>query len=46
MLAPTHLPIVSPSTLAFKEMENVGNFIASLSNFGVRPEDLFQTTDL
>ena len=34
------------STLAFKEMENIGNFIASLSNFGVRPEDLFQTTDL
>ena len=37
---------ISTSKMAFKKMENIGNFLEKASEFGVRKIDLFQTVDL
>lgn len=37
---------INTGNLAFKQMENINNFIEAARNMGVRPADLFQTVDL
>lgn len=36
----------NPSKLAFKQMENINNFLVACENYGVAKTDLFQTVDL
>ena len=32
--------------MAFKQMENISNFLTACENFGIKKFDLFQTADL
>ena len=34
------------SKMAFKQMENIGNFLSACENLGINKVDLFQTVDL
>ncbi len=45
-LKPKSVPSVNSSSLAFKQMENINNFLQACRNFGVRSDDLFQTVAL
>eukprot|EP00049_Salpingoeca_infusionum_P017709 m.354076 g.354076 ORF g.354076 m.354076 type:complete len:306 (-) comp16915_c0_seq1:176-1093(-) len=45
-LAPKSIKTIHESGLAFKQMENISNFLTALPGFGVRVEDVFQTADL
>ena len=37
---------VNESKMAFKQMENISNFLAACCNYGLTKTDLFQTVDL
>lgn len=37
---------VNESKMAFKQMENIGNFLDAINNYGVAKNDSFQTVDL
>lgn len=45
-LRPGSVKTINPSSLPFKQMENINNFLAAAGAFGVRQEDLFQTVSL
>ncbi|XP_065071512.1 myophilin-like [Rhopilema esculentum] len=45
-LSPGSVKKVNASKMAFKMMENIGNFLQGCYNYGVKKEDLFQTADL
>lgn len=45
-LKPDSIKKTYTGTLAFKQMENIGQFLTSLPPYGVRSEDLFETPDL
>jgi len=45
-LRPGSVAKINSGNLAFKQMENINNFIEAARNIGVRPADLFQTVDL
>lgn len=45
-LKPGIVKSVSPSSLPFKQMENINNFLTAAQTFGIRSEDLFQTVYL
>ena len=46
VLQPGSVRKINESKMAFKMMENIGNFLVGCYNFGVKKEDLFQTADL
>merc|ERR1712013_487308 len=37
---------INTNNMAFKQMENIGNFLSAVEKFGVAPADSFQTVDL
>jgi len=45
-LKPGSVKSINPSSLPFKQMENINNFITGAQAYGVRSEDLFQTVSL
>lgn len=45
-LLPGSVKSINPSSLAFKQMENINNFLIAAQAYGVRSEDLFQTVSL
>ena len=45
-LAPGSVKKVNDSTMAFKMMENIGNFLDACEKYGCIKTDLFQTVDL
>jgi len=45
-LQPGAVKNINTSSMAFKQMENINNFLAAAQTFGVRSEDLFQTVSL
>jgi len=45
-IQPNAVKKVNSSALAFKQMENINNFLEFARNKGVKPNDLFQTVDL
>ena len=45
-LAPGSVPKINQSKMAFKMMENIGNFLDSCSQYTMQKSDLFQTVDL
>lgn len=45
-ITPGAVPKVNSSALAFKQMENINNFLEAARNKGVKPNDLFQTVSL
>jgi len=45
-LQPGSVKSVSPSSLPFKQMENINLFLTGAQAYGVRSEDLFQTVNL
>ena len=45
-LEPGSVRSVNASKMAFKQMENIGNFLSAAETFGVSKNDLFQTVDL
>mmetsp|Transcript_17286 Transcript_17286/g.45068 ORF Transcript_17286/g.45068 Transcript_17286/m.45068 type:complete len:185 (+) Transcript_17286:62-616(+) len=45
-LNPGSVKKVNASKMAFKQMENISNFLAGASSYGMLPTDLFQTVDL
>lgn len=45
-LKPGSVKNISPSSLPFKQMENITNFLSAAQTFGIRSEDLFQTVYL
>ena len=45
-LQPGSVPKVNQSKMAFKMMENIGNFLTACERFGLMKADLFQTVDL
>ncbi len=45
-IKPNSVAKINSGNLAFKQMENINNFIAVARDMGVRPADLFQTVDL
>jgi hypothetical protein len=46
VLQPGSVPKVNSSKMAFKMMENIGNFLAACERYGLTKQDLFQTVDL
>ncbi len=46
VLKPGSVAKIQTSKMAFKKMENIGNFLSAAGAFGVPPSDLFQTVDL
>eukprot|EP01147_Barroeca_monosierra_P002776 gene2776-5629_t len=40
------IPKINESTMAFKQMENINNFLQFAGSAGVKPNDLFQTVSL
>jgi hypothetical protein len=45
-IQPGSVKKVNTTKMAFKQMENIGNFLTGCENFGVPKTDLFQTVDL
>ncbi|EGD73794.1 hypothetical protein PTSG_05487 [Salpingoeca rosetta] len=45
-LQPGSVKKIHPGSMAFKQMENISNFLTALPAYGVRPEDVFRTSDL
>lgn len=45
-LAPGSVAKINTNSMAFKQMENIGNFLSATEKFGVAPNDSFQTVDL
>merc|ERR1712179_561095 len=45
-LVPGSIKKINTNNMAFKQMENIGNFLAQVEKFGVNPADSFQTVDL
>jgi len=45
-LEPGSVRSINTSKMAFKQMENIGNFLGAAEVFGVSKNDLFQTVDL
>ena len=45
-LVPGSIKRINESKMAFKQMENIGNYLASTEKFGVNATDSFQTVDL
>lgn len=45
-LKPGSVRSLHNSKMAFKQMENIGNFLAAITVYGVAKNDLFQTVDL
>lgn len=45
-LAPGSVPKINQSKMAFKMMENIGNFLDACSLYTLQKSDLFQTVDL
>ena len=45
-LAPSSVRKVNDSKMAFKQMENIGNFLSGVSAYGVPANESFQTVDL
>ena len=37
---------INTSKMAFKQMENIGNFLTACEKYGLNKTDLFQTVDL
>jgi hypothetical protein len=46
VLQPGSVPKTNESKMAFKMMENIGNFLNAAGKYGVVKNDLFQTVDL
>lgn len=46
VLQPGKVIKINTSKMAFKQMENIGNFLSSCEAYGVSKTDLFQTVDL
>lgn len=46
VLQPGSVRKIAESKMAFKMMENIGNFLDAAGKFGVQKSDLFQTVDL
>ncbi|KAF0992375.1 hypothetical protein HZS_2788 [Henneguya salminicola] len=45
-LKPGSIKAINPSKLAFKQMENINNFLKAAEVYGVSNSELFQTVDL
>jgi len=45
-LQPNSVKNINTSKMAFKQMENIGNFLAGVEKYGVSRTDMFQTVDL
>lgn len=45
-LQPGSVPRINDSKMAFKMMENIGNFLGACERYGLSKADLFQTVDL
>ena len=45
-LAPGSVKKINNNKMAFKQMENIGNFLDALTRYGVNKSDTFQTVDL
>jgi len=45
-IKPGSVKKINTGNMAFKQMENIGNFLAACENFGCQKVDLFQTVDL
>ena len=45
-IRPGSVPKVNSSKMAFKMMENIGNFLTACEKIGLNKSDLFQTVDL
>lgn len=45
-ISPGSVKKVNNSKMAFKQMENIGNFLSAVENYGVKRQDKFQTVDL
>jgi hypothetical protein len=45
-LSPGSVRKVNSSKMAFKMMENIGNFLAACETYGLKKTDIFQTVDL
>lgn len=46
VIRPNSVPKINQSKMAFKMMENIGNFLAGCESIGVAKADIFQTVDL
>ena len=46
VLQPGSVRKINTSKMAFKMMENIGNFLAACETFGLNKTDIFQTVDL
>jgi len=46
ILSPGSIKKIHNSKMAFKQMENIGNFLKAAQTYGVNSIDLFQTVDL
>lgn len=46
VIQPDSVKKPNQSKMAFKMMENIGNFLGACENFGLKKTDLFQTVDL
>jgi len=45
-MQPNSVRKINTNNMAFKQMENIGNFLSAVEAFGVNPADSFQTVDL
>lgn len=45
-LQPGSVKKINPSKMAFKMMENIGNFLSACEQYGLKKADIFQTVDL
>ena len=43
---PSSVKAYKRQTMAFKQMENIGNFLNAIEKYGVAKHDSFQTVDL
>ncbi|XP_054765226.2 muscle-specific protein 20-like [Lytechinus pictus] len=46
VISPGSVKKINSSKMAFKQMENIGNFLTGCENLGINKVDLFQTVDL
>lgn len=46
MLSPGSIPKINNSSMAFKKMENIGNFLDASAKYGLKKVESFQTVDL
>eukprot|EP00041_Stephanoeca_diplocostata_P026030 m.693873 g.693873 ORF g.693873 m.693873 type:complete len:185 (-) comp22876_c0_seq5:2093-2647(-) len=46
VLKPGSIKKINDSKMAFKKMENIGNFLTAAQAYGLKATDLFQTVDL